>query len=93
MVKITNCSPKGPGFHSQHLHGSLQVYNFISRGSDTTFWTPWASGTHTYLQAKHPYKNKIKTKTKSRVDLPDLTLECLQNVTDALGGRAGSVWE
>ena len=43
VVKSTGCSSRGPGFSSQHPHGSLQL--FVTPISDTF--------TQTNMQAKH----------------------------------------
>lgn len=46
VVKSTGCSFREPGFNSQHMHDELQnLCNFITRVTDTLFWSFWAPGT------------------------------------------------
>ena len=59
VVKSTDCSSRGPGFNSQQPHGSLQpsVTPVPSNPTSSPSLCGYASGAHTYMQAKtHTHK-------------------------------------
>jgi hypothetical protein len=51
-----DCSSRGPGFKSQHLHGNSQPsVPTVPGGHNTLPWPLWAPVTQKDMQPKHPY--------------------------------------